>query len=406
MGKEASLYKRFPLYMPLVAVKDVNDTIRLCEAEAQEGEGGQSQYHLTKIMREIGAGRKVTCTKICYSPNGRWIAAGYSDGRIVMRDAKTYLRVWKRRVHKWCIDALMFDPHGAMVSSVSCGGIINLSARQGKQVGRFDCPKDYTACQCSETEMFFLVEETGLMIVDPWTGEKRRGPQGGCGPRGEKVVLDAVALCPGANLVAAADQEGNVHVSSYKRAGLTQFIPRGPVPRGQLPQSTSTFTHEDDVSALALSNSGDKLLCCLDTQEGYIWDVGSGRLEHVFAFTGDCVQCGFSPDDKTVVIATMTETGEESFSIWDAEKGQKVQSLASTEGNHWSAFSFSPDGGHLMITQARGTLAVAEHVPGQVVLEYHHRSPVLSFDLSVDQKQLVVITNKGNLILWDCVAAS
>jgi len=74
-----------------------------------------------------------------------------------------------------------------------------------------------------------------------------------------------------------------------------------------------------------------------------IWDVTSEREPRVFnPNDGPATTATFSPDDRTIVAATM---GGQPARVWDVSSGQELVRLPEHGTAVWAA-AFSPGGGH------------------------------------------------------------
>jgi WD40 repeat protein len=94
--------------------------------------------------------------------------------------------------------------------------------------------------------------------------------------------------------------------------------------------------HDKAVLDVRFNHDGTRIVTASDDQTARVWDVRTGEphtppLKH----EGRVLSAQFSPDDKRVIAAS------EPFSIWDAETGKQIASLAAT---HALAVEYSPDG--------------------------------------------------------------
>jgi eukaryotic-like serine/threonine-protein kinase len=119
------------------------------------------------------------------------------------------------------------------------------------------------------------------------------------------------------------------------------------------------------ISKLAISPDGSRLVAVSGTGKGGIWDVQSTRkLASLGGFVLGMNSVAFTPNGKRLAIGS---SGGEAIKLWDADGAHELLTL-SGEGSLFHSVAFSPDGNTLAAANANGTLHVW-HPPSAAEIE-------------------------------------
>lgn len=207
-----------------------------------------------------------------------------------------------------------------------------------------------------------------------------------------------VAFSPDGKQVAAAFE---------KTAGV--FSAEAKLPR------IHQFTHDDQITMIAYSPNGDRIVTASWDGTARIWDVETGRRLHQLRVTPhkgseyDHVvnSAFFSPDGSQVV----TGCTDGNVALWDAETGKKTGKFPKRHtGDGVSAAQFSPDGRFVVTTGATDpretclwdseTCSLVKVVGGKAL----HSHDLWYAEFSADGTRLVTAAKDGWSIVWDLVS--
>ena len=117
-----------------------------------------------------------------YSPNGRWVACGYRDGRIIVWEIESRKIVWDVKGHNLGVRRLAFSPNGTRLASAGSAGGLGVAKLWDAATG--EAVLKLSASTKEIHDIFFspdghqliVVEDKGkLHICDsrPWTPDQR-----------------------------------------------------------------------------------------------------------------------------------------------------------------------------------------------------------------------------------------
>jgi WD40 repeat protein len=175
-----------------------------------------------------------------------------------------------------------------------------------------------------------------------------------------------------------------------------------------------TGGHSGPVHRLAADSRGERLVSISPDKTARVWNVETGRLEHVLRIpigpgaNGRLWAIAMSPDGKQVAVSGNTYAGGPAPQIYvfDPVSGEMIKQVAATpgKGNVVTELAWSPDGRYLAVGQAGAGLKVFLSADWSVAGEDREiRSTVrgLAFDRSA---QVVVATTDGVLRRYDLSA--
>jgi hypothetical protein len=164
------------------------------------------------------------------------------------------------------------------------------------------------------------------------------------------------------------------------------------------PSNQRTFRgHTDNVTGVAFSPDGTRLVSGSFDQTLRVWDVGTGREALALQGHTDGVTCvAFSPDSERLVSGGYDRT----LRAWDAQTGREVLTLKGHRGSV-RRVTFSPDGRRIASGGDDQTLRVWNAESGQEVLALKgHTGPVRCVAFSPDGKRLASGSTDQTLRVW------
>jgi WD40 repeat protein/serine/threonine protein kinase len=332
-----------------------------------------------------------------FSADGRWLATGFQDGTVHLRDAASGRETAVLRGHAEPIVALRFSPAGSLLAwAYSDAGdkehpaVVQVwDAATGRAVRTFrtvsypwllawSADGRYLGLQVSRVEG----EPFGRLVVwDIGTGaEKLLMPASGEFP--------GVVFRPGGRYVACTIG-GTAHVGDLEAGGVALNLEGG---------ATSLL-------CLAYSPDGSRLAAGFDHGENLVklWDATTGRVINVMSgHENAVVSVVFSPDGTRLASCSLDQT----VRLWDGATGQPIANLRGHTGQVKS-IAFTPDGRHLLSASDDGTLRLWDGHTGDLVAVLRgHEGRVLQVVVSPDGRTLASASSDRTLRLWDTDTAA
>jgi WD40 repeat protein len=363
----------------LLASGSIDRTVRVWDART-----GQQE---TTTRSDLGEVRRV-----CFSPDSQCLAYAVADGpggEVRLWDPRTerVLRTLLRekRANGWDdakgASAVCFSPDGQRVAAGCTDAKVRVwEARTGREVLtlREPTPGVVTVSFHPDGQRLATAHNDGTVIV--WDARTRqevrtwRAKMGG-------LIQDACFSPDGKWLASAAAKDPTVKVWDAQ-TGEERLTLRG---------------HKDEVFHVSFSGDGQRLASASEDGTVKVWDAQTGQeLLSLQGNTRRPWRTCFSPDGKRLA----TSNWEGVVQLWDAQTGQELLSLRGHRSDVES-LCFSPDGQRLASADIDGLVKVwdARPVPDQLMLR-GHKDRVRSVSFSPDGEWLVS-QEFNREIVWD-----
>jgi WD40 repeat protein len=333
---------------------------------------------------------------IAYSPDGRTLATGHVDGRVILWDATDGIENQVLKGHNREVYEVPFSPDGRYLASTGFEGVAILWDLESGQA-RFSFPSAYrwgtnlafspdgALLAIAELEEDVLVENAVLNLWDTESGALRFTIQ-------EPSLM--IAFSPdGAYAVTAGPDNSPILWDMVTSLELGTAQPVATL-RG----------HTAAVPGGVFSPDG--ALVATTSQDGTakVWDPATGE-EH-FTLAGHkqvVLYPAFSPDGRYLLTS-----GGDGARIWDVSLpgNEEVMALPGPEVSGDVSLALSPDGSYLALGGVGGKIHLHDAGDGQLLaVLVGHTGGVRNIAFSSDGSRLATAGRDSLVKVWDVVAS-
>ncbi|EAU82103.2 peptidase C14 [Coprinopsis cinerea okayama7 len=303
-----------------------------------------SQYHQTSQTLLTIHSQHGGVYSVAYSPDGRSVAVGCSDGVVAVFNADTgeYL-LPPMQGHTSPVASVAFSPDGSCIASGCHGNTVRIwDAHSGKA------------------------------LFEPIQGHTKK--------------VTSVAFSPDGSRIASGSRDNTVRIwSAHSGEALLEPM------KG----------HTDGVRSVAFSPDGTRIASGSEDHTICIWDAYSGKLlldpmqEHAETVTS----VAFSPDGSCIAIAW----GDDTIRIWDAHSGEVLFEPMQGHTERITSIAFSPDGSRIASGSRDNTIRIWDALSGEALFEpmHGHTETVSSVAFSPDGSYIVSGSYDKTIRIWD-----
>lgn len=259
---------------------------------------------------------------LAYSPNGKYIAAGMTNGDIHLWTLKDGELLYRLSGHTDMIWSVAFSPDSSLLAT----GCEDESARVW-DVASGECLLHVAAHDGWVKSVCFLADNTQLAtaghdgnvrIWDTTSGECIK-----CWSAHDGWIW-SLAISPDGRLLATAGQDHSVKLWETTSYRCIRILAQ----------------HTEPVRTIAFSPNGQTLLSAGFDHLLCIWEVVTGRCRHILRGHKNLIwAAAFSPTGEQIA----SGGDDQQILLWDTETGHLIRTLEGHQNRLW-ALTFHPDG--------------------------------------------------------------
>jgi len=326
-------------------------------------------------------GHENAVVSAAFSPDGKRIVSGSSDGDLKVWDAATAADILSLRGHEDVVFCVAFSPDGKRMASGSFDRRVKVwDAATGAETLVFRGHKRAVTSVAFSPDGRRIVSggfDANVRTWDATTGAE------GLTLQGHEDVVFCVAFSPDGKRIVSGSGDGTLKVWDVAAAAETVTL----------------LGHSDEVNSVAFSPDGKQIASGSTDQTVKVWDGITGA--EVVTLQGHAARIqsvAFSSDGRRIISAGSSV----SLRVWDAATGAVTRILHALPRGA-EVLAFSPDGEKVVLETFNGSLQVwdAAALMGVETLTLGPDGSVASVAFSPDNKRIVSGHYGGNLKVWD-----
>jgi WD40 repeat protein len=346
----------------------------------------------SKQLKTALAPQASAILSLSFSPDGKMLASGTSDGSVALWDLSTNQQSPARLAHRMAVRSISYSPDGTTLATAGDDGTIKLwdvaierprTVFPGSQSVGWNLAFSPDSSELAFSHDSLDDTDDSVKIWDVKRGAVR-------------LSLRGTSNRFGAFIGMAYSPDGKSFAASYYH-GMRLWDPSTGRETAEFPTPSSPSPGATAWS-VAYSPDGQMLVSADGNGDIRLWEVSTGKKRQVLQGHVGIVYCVRFSDDGT----TLASGGEDrTVRLWDVRSGRELATLRGHPENVWS-LDFSPNGKTL--ASAGGFVRVWDTTSAKerVTLRPPPNSPrpqCLAF--SPDGKTLAVGEIPGGLTLWD-----
>jgi WD40 repeat protein len=323
-----------------------------------------------------------------FSPDGTLVVTGGVDGTVRFWNSATGTAVGHRMrlPGSAAVTAASFNRDGTLVLVTSDDGIARVFRRStGKELAVLGPPQGGTLTAAFGPKGNLIVTGHNDGTVRVWrlsTGMPIALLRGHEGP------VSSATFSPDGELVLTASEDGSARVWRWSASKEIKVLKAGD---GRI------------FSAAFSPEGGELVVTASDDQTARVWAWRKGTLLTRLRAPGPILSASFSPDDRFVVTAASSESGQ--LQVWEvynnerAITGRPLVTLRGHKGPCYDA-AFSPDGKLVASACAEGGSRLWDPATGKTEDDFVPTRSAVTAAISQDGTRLVTGDKQGTVQVW------
>lgn len=361
--------------------------------------GLQFSPYLKRIMRSHTSG----VNAVAYSPNGKMLASGGVDARIILSEAATGKMIRTLTTGKLPVLSLAFNKEGTILAV----GTLNRED-QTLAVGA-DRPTIIlwdasTGQQLNQVQMFNDGRSVRSIAISP-DGKTLAAGLSNRKPKMGKIILWDISDPQRPVRSKELDAPGVVDVNSLAFSPDGQFLASGNEPTAATNESTAPQTDSGDAASAsetaATSSTSESEPKPGKSNPLILWDMRTQKpLHYLSGHTELVTSVAFSPDGLTLASGSWDNT----VMFWDTKSGESRGQLTGYEEGV-SSVAFSPNGrilasgdgsGAILLWQTNGDVRTRQRLSLK-----GHGGSVQGLSFSADSRMVASGSSDNTVLVWD-----
>jgi WD40 repeat protein/serine/threonine protein kinase len=412
--------------------------VTLDDAGNRRLKGELRTWSMTGEPEYVLVGHEGPINSAWFSPDGRFLASGGSDGTAKLWDMATGKEVLTLRGHTSEVTDVCFSPDGSRLATASNDQTLKLwDVATGREIftlrghaARIKGVAFDPAGQCLVT-----TDRDGMVKI--WDATKSREPQV---LRGHTLGVLSLAFSPDGRVLASSGADRTLRLWQARSGAILHTLPCNPGTVVFCPNGTELVTGSGDpfdferpgevqlwsaqdgkkvrnfpghtraILNVALSRDGKHLASASGNSlrntpgEVIVWETATARKVVVLNHLKTCVTgLAFSPDKKLLALGCMDNT----LRLCDATSGTELRTLRGhDEAVNRVCFNSA---GHLVSGDTGGSVALWDPATGiQLAAFRAHHGTITGLSFSPDGRRLATASydyasGKGEVKLWDAL---
>lgn len=285
------------------------------------------------------------CARLCFSPDGRRLAAALWNGRSVKVFDWNDEKLWESRIlkgHSEPVAAVEYSPDGNYLASGTEKEFKLWEAKSLKEIRTVQTPAQELAFTPDSRILYASASNGKARPVHTWTRWDVR-TQNELPALSVEVAVEPISAGP------CLSRDGKVlyfshgvNYASYVRA-IDTASGKDVFPR---------IGHVAPLNAITISPNGRTLASGGEDRAVKVWNLADGRVIHSFtAHAGPVWGLAFSPNGKLLASGSRDGT----IALWDLRRGMEIRALHGHSRSP-SRIQFSPDGKTLAAGNENGSV--------------------------------------------------